>query len=62
MSRTVMDLGPSAGVRRYLLPELAMLELLSMDARKTFVRRVLPVLGFAVAQQAVCAEIDHGAA
>jgi hypothetical protein len=56
-------MGLPAPVRRYLLPELAMLELLSMDARKTFVRRVLlPVLGFAVAQQAVCAEIDHGAA
>ena len=58
MSRTVMDLGLSGRRQRYLLPELAMLELLSMDARKTFVRRLLPVLGFAVAQPALAAEVD----
>ncbi len=61
MSRTVMDLWPAVPVRRYLLPELAMLELLSMDARKTFVRRVLSarVRGDTAG---LGGEIDHGAA
>ena len=62
MSRTVMDFGLSGRRQGYLLPQLAILELLSMDARKTFVRRLLPVPGFAVAQRAVGAETDHGAA
>ena len=58
MSGTVMRSGLSIQQRRYLLPNLAMLELLRMRARKTLVRRLLPVLGLAATQSALGAEVD----